>query len=274
MLKKLPLLLCLVLLCSCSRVKLAYRFSDWMIASQAHKFLKLDHAQEKQMKADIKAYMAWHRRNMLPAYAEACKKLAKGLRGEEKPEENIPAILAMGDTLYAQTMRPMIGPTAGLLASLNDAQIAHVKEVQDKELAGQKTKYTETQKEDSTKKNQKAYFKFLEEFTGKISQEQRDKIIALPLRVTTEAWMADKEKRNRELIALLYERKGQPSLESFLASWWLRDRSKPDPTRMDPKEVQAYFVSFYGILDESQRLRAAEKLEGFARDFEELAATD
>jgi hypothetical protein len=130
----------LATLCSCSRVKLAYPFANLYVSSQAHRYLKLDASQEEILQSEIKLYMAWHRRQMLPAYAAACRKLSRGLRGLEPAKDNIEAMTPLLGALYADGMEPLIKPTAKLLAGLDSKQVDFLDAALQKEVAKQRQK--------------------------------------------------------------------------------------------------------------------------------------
>jgi hypothetical protein len=263
-------------LCSCSRVKLAYPFANLYVSSQAHHYLKLDSDQEKVLQSQIKAYMAWHRRQMLPAYAAACRKLSRGLKGLEPAKDNIEAMTPILGALYADGMEPLIKPTAKLLAGLDSKQVDFLDAAMQKEVSKQRQKILDSHKDPEKVKSIKRTLGYIEDFAGPLSREQKEKIKALSLavHVPAEAWLLEREKRDKRLMELLRGEKNQEALEAWLKEAWLRGRmseSKSDPDRVNAVGLKAYFLGVLEVLTPQQRVRAAEVLEDYARDFEELA---
>ena len=226
------------------------------------------------LKVEALDYMRWHRKTMLPAYAAACRKLALGFRGGEAASANVDASMLLLNSLYAQTLGPLAKPAAGILAHLRAPQIEFLAKALEKDQAEKRKQYL-ADPEEAKQARAKRALDYVGEFAGSLSQAQKDKIasLTLALHVPVDAWLADREQRGQELLALLKAKKGAPEIEAFLRAWWLHGRdSKPDPTRVDPVELKAYFLGVMEVLTPEQREHAAKKLEEYAENFEELAA--
>src|SRR6185503_1123476 len=129
------------MLSSCSRVKLAYNYADWLLEMQAHKFLDLNDEADKKLINEIDAYHAWHRKEMLPRYAALARRLAKGFRGEEKAEDNIREMLPLLNQAWQDTMEPAYLPMAEAMISLDERGLKYLETSYAVENARQRKNY-------------------------------------------------------------------------------------------------------------------------------------
>jgi hypothetical protein len=275
-------LLCLllaVLLCSCSRIQLAYHFFPWYLSSRAHHYLKLDDAQEKVLKQDLRDYAAWHRATMLPAYAAACRRLALGLRGKEEPSQNIAQVTPLLTTLYCDTMQPLVAPSAALLASLEAPQIDYLEAALKDELKEQRKDFLEDPAAAQQRRLEKSVV-YVEDYAGALDEGQKRQVEALTLavHVPSQAWIEDRQRRAEDLLRLLRssepQAQKQVEAQAILGKWWLRGRmaqDSSDKTRMDPEALKAYFLGVFKLLRPEQRQKAAARMEALAQGMESLA---
>jgi hypothetical protein len=282
MLRKTPRLLSLLLLvfvCSCTRIQLAYHFFPWYLSSRAHHYLKLDENQEKILKQDLSDYAAWHRSTMLPAYAAACRKLSRGLRGQEEAGGNIAQVTPLLTTLYCDSMEPLVAPSAALLAGLKGPQMDYLEAALKEDLREQRKEFLEDPSA-AQKRRLERSVGYVEDYAGGLDADQKRQVeeLTLAVHVPTQAWIEDKEKRSADLLKLLRssepEAQKKAEAEKLLGSWWLRGRMAPDSrdkTRMDPEKLKSSFFGVYKLLRPEQRERAAKNMDSLAESFEALA---
>ncbi len=70
----LAIALCALLLQACSAVQFASQQAPTALLWQADNHLDLNSRQEARLKADLAAFLAWHRKTQLPVYAEVLAK--------------------------------------------------------------------------------------------------------------------------------------------------------------------------------------------------------
>ena len=269
--------LCLAaaLACSCSRFKLAYSYADWLLLRQAHQYMVLNPDAEAALAAEIGAYHAWHRKEMLPAYAALCRKLARGFRGQERDEDNVAQATPMLSTLWSDTLEPMISPLAGALESMDEKGIARLEAAYAKDSARQRKLYLDDPAGAQKRRIQKT-LAYVEDFSGPLSPAQKEAIGALAAGIPMPyaLWVADRERRKQELIAILKAHKGEAAIEAALRDWWLKSRvsqGAPAEGQMDVRELKRFFLGTLRALTAAQREAAALKLEAYAGQFEELS---
>jgi hypothetical protein len=272
-------LICLVLtasaLCSCSRLKLAYSYADWLLLRQARQYMELNPDAEAALSGEIEAYHAWHRKEMLPAYAALCRKLARGFRGQERDEANVEEATPMLSTVWLDTVEPMITPVAGALESMDAKGIARLEEAYAKDSEKQRKLYLDDPAAAERRRVQKT-LAYVEDFSGPLSPAQKEAIGALAsgIPMPYAFWVADRERRKRELVALLKAHEGKAAIEAALRDWWLKSRisqGAPAEGQMDVREVKRFFLGTLRALTPAQREAAALKMEAYAAQFDELS---
>ena len=262
-------------LCSCSRIKLTYNYANLLLLHQAHLYLKLNPAAEAELSKKIGDYHAWHRRQMLPAYASLCRKLARGFRGQEKEELNVNEATPLLSSLWLDTIEPMIPPVAEALASLDAKGIDYLEAAYAKDSEKQRRLYLDDPPAAEARRVQKTV-DYVEGFSGQLSPDQKEKVAALALAVNMPYafWVADREHRKLEMVSLLRARKGLPAIQAALRDWWLRSRiskAAPSQGQMDLRQVKQFFLGTLRVLTPAQREAAAMKMDDYARQFEELS---
>lgn len=272
------ILICLAgaMLSSCSRVKLAYNYGDWLLQMQAHKFLDLNSEADKKLEAEIDAYHAWHRKEMLPRYAALARRLAKGFRGEENPEDNMKVMMPLLNQAWQETLEPAYAPLAEAMASLDERGLKYLETSYAVDNAKQRKHYLKDP-EAAKKRRVKRNLTYVADFAGELSEEQKKKIaeIVLSTRVPSGAWIENRERRQGQLMALLKGKKDKGEIVALLRDWWTNsrlDEKGKDEAKMDSAEVRVFFMRLLEVLTPEQRERGAKKMEDYALKFEELAA--
>jgi hypothetical protein len=249
-----------------------------MLRHKAAKYLVLGPEAQIRLDASIQAYCAWHRKEMLPAYAVICRRIAQGLRGTENPDDNIRYVLPRLNQLYDDTVRPMAGPVAAAMVSLDAKGRLALAGAFAQERANEKKRYLD----DPVGTRKRRVEKTLErvsEFAGDLSREQKAKIaaIALALPMPVNAWATELERRHDALIAMLQSGKSEPAVEAFLLDWWLESRvnnADKAAAQISDAALHKFCLGILETLTPAQRENAARTMEDYAADFEWLASQD
>jgi len=220
--------------------------------------------------------MVWHRKEMLPTYAALCRKIAQGLRGSEPEKDNIRLVTPMLSGIWADTVEPAIVPVARALWSLDEHGIEKLEEAYALDSAKQRQLYLADPKAADARRVEKT-LGYVRMFAGTLGQDQVRKITAATLAVHMpyQAWITDRDRRKRDLLALLRQHQSELMVEGALHDWWLRSRvsgSQVQPGQMDQSEVKQFFLDVTQALTPAQRDNAARELEAYATEFDQLAA--
>jgi hypothetical protein len=265
-----------LLFCACSRMKMAYELGPWYLEKEAREALpSLTAEQSRRLKQDVQAYAHWHRQQALPAYAEALHSLAAGLSGSAAARSSrLAGPLLTG--LWAQSVEPLIKPSAALLCSMDHAQLQAFREKLAQRSRRQRQLYLDNP-EKAFQRRFKTLRSYMEDYAGGLSapQVQRFETLSRSFVIPYRAWIEHKERQQQELLRLLEEHHGVEAVQGFLRDWWLGPRSGGEGReawQWDEKAQDDYVKGTLDLLDPLQRQRVAVRLENLARDFETLHA--
>ncbi len=260
-------------LASCTVVRVAYESADEYLHYRANQYLDLDAKGSQELEERIAEFFAWHRKNALPHYArlsdEAAKRVSTGLAAED---------IAWGyDTLLAharQSLRVGAERIAPLLDRLTPRQIAHMEKrfaEDNRKFAKEHLKGTEAERR---KRRAKRVEQRLEDWVGRLSQEQRQKVQRFAERVPLydELRERDRKRMQAEFLDMVRRREAERRLPDWVAHWERgRDPAHVAASERFRKEYGELLLELDRTLSPEQRARAEANLRRYAEDFRILA---
>ena len=269
-------------LCSCGLVRTGYDQLDTLAYWWMDRYLDFNDSQKREVKADLKAWHAWHRSTQLPAYADFLAELQQMAKGDVSPPAACDAIVKARDqfeTLVLQT-----APQAATLAlSLEPANLKRLR----KKFAEEDKQWREKWLDVSTKELAEDRFdewsNRSEFFYGRLSAAQKQAIRDAIARSALDpkiSWML-RQRRQEDILATLEKiRKTKPSptlAEAEIRALMERALHPDDPVGVEMRqnlfnEACANSAAMHKLATPTQRKRAEEKLAGLEQDFRKLAA--
>lgn len=264
----------------CAAIKLGYNNADTLALFQLDSYLELGPEQEQTVKERVNTLLAWHRSTQLPDYVAFIDKMRAKVAGP----------VTAGDVLEFNkqlTARMMIAgdkaapDIAHLALTLSPEQINHAA----KKVAADSTKARRefVREEKATGEERvKKYAERSESWFGKLTDEQKEIIRkSLASRPTDATWWIDeRERRQREFIALLRKIQAERPTEE-VAARWVRSyfahlnipseaerRTRAESYRRGSAELIAQLINH---ATPEQRLKLDKKLNDYAQDFRSLA---
>jgi hypothetical protein len=264
---------------SCSKLKLGYEYADWLVIYSVEDNFDLDKPQRARFKEDVEAYFKWHRKAMLPRYADllsnAADSLGKGLR-----PEGVDSAYARFRALYRETMAPTVEKSVELLASLTPTQVDHWLEKQKKKTLKLKKDFSGS-REDQLERRYEKTVDELEDWTGRLSKDQRKQIRTLSraLPWNGHLWLENREKFQLRLGALLKTRPPRQEIRALMEDWFLhpeRLRSQEYDARIKESEskIRAMAGRIFHLLTPAQRQHFRGRMEKLAEDFRRMSRQD
>jgi hypothetical protein len=270
-----------LLLVACSQLQLGYNNADTVIAYSLDSYLDLDDEQERLARERIGALHRWHRSTQLPGYVQllndAQKKVAGPVTAADVLEFNAGvrrALAAIGEQAAPDLAR--------LALTLKPAQIDRLAERLARDTSKARRELVRFAGPESLESRVERYVEQAEDWFGRLSPSQKETIRAsLASRPEAqEAWMQERERRQRELVAVMARiRAEQPPLSTATA--WLREyfaqlaeprdaerRAQLATFREESAELVARLVN---SATPAQRAALAKKLRGYAVDLDSLA---
>lgn len=273
----------LALVAACSTLKLGYNNADSLLVFALDSYFDLDDEQERLARERARTIVAWHRATQLRDYVELIETAGRRLETHIGADE----VLAY----YAEMNRRMLAigersapDLAALALTLTPAQIAHFAD----KLAQDSAKARRQMERDGGRGALEARVKTavgrVKDWFGSVTPEQERLIRAsLAQRPGGHAWwMAERERRQRELIDILQrivaERPAPEQAARWFEQYFARLTQPADPERH--AELQRFrlgnaelIASLINAASPAQKRALLKKLRGYAEDFTTLAAS-
>ena len=271
------LLLSLALLAGCSGARFAYDNADSALRWVADDYFAFEDAQAQDFRARLARFHAWHRSEELPRYSElmqaAAAKLGDGLT-REKLLWAWDSVKARYRALVAQAAPEL----AAVLATLTPAQFEHLRQrfaQSDREFAAE---HLEGGEAAERKRREKRNLARMRDWFGDLTEAQetliRSASAALPL--TDSLRLQNRQRRQREFVALLLAHRTQaelaPELRRWLGDW--EEGAAPEYLRASALQREGYLQMLLALdpgLTPAQRAHAAARLNEYGELFAALA---
>lgn len=265
-------LLVACLLAGCSMVRLAYESADSYLRYRAGAYLDVHGEQADELDAAIDAFHDWHRKQALPQYARLAGEAAQRVDDGLTPED-----LVWGyDSLIAQTrigLREGAQRIAPLLGRLDAQQIAHIESRLAEENRRFEKEFLRGTEGARRERRAERIVKRLEDWVGRLSQAQVERVRQYSARAPLLAEMRLREHQRVQAAGLELLRAGKiEGLPEFVAYW---DRGR-DPAyaagiEASRRELFALLLDLDRTLAPGQRAQAVANLQRYAADFRQLS---
>ena len=265
--------LLIVLLSACSTVRLAYEHADTYLRWRASDYLDLDGEMEDRLDGAIADFLSWHRANALPKYAtlldQADQRFARGLSIADL-DWGYDAVMVQA----RESVRVAAERMAPILDQLTPAQVAHF----ERQLAEDNRKFARQNlrggEREQRKRRTERNVERLEDWVGKLSKAQVDRVAQYSARAPLLDEMRDRDHKRLqgELLGMMRARQCRERLPDAAANWQRgRDPAYVAALDLARKEYFAMALDIDRSLTLQQRNRGLKKLRGYAEDFRKLA---
>jgi hypothetical protein len=254
-------------------VRLVYDNADTYLRWRAQLYLDLDGAMADELDERIAAFMAWHRAQALPKYAQITDEAAR--RFERRLA---PADLVWGyDAIMAQareSVRQAAVQGAPLLDQLTPQQIANLeRRLGEDNRRFQRENLRGSERERRRRRTERNVER-LEDWVGRLSQAQLERVKQYSERAPLLDELRDRDHKRlqAELLAILRAKQARKRLPELAANWERgREPAYVAALEASRKEYFAMALDIDRSLSDKQRARAAAELRRYADDFRALA---
>jgi hypothetical protein len=266
-------------LSGCNKLKLGYEYADWLVTYSVEDNFDLDKPQRNLLKEQVDAYFHWHRKQMLPVYADFAAYVADSARNGLRPAE-IDSGYARYRNLYRATLEPVVEKSTDLLQSLTPEQV-------DQWLDRQRKKNAKLRKDFSGSMEERLEHRYgkivdeMEDWTGRLSKEQKAKIKALNRTLPWNGflWLETREKMQEQLGELLRKKASKEEVKAHLGNYLLdTDTLKSAEYRIKSREFETRMRTLIYVIHNSltpeQKRRFIQQVEKLAKDFRVLSSQD
>ncbi len=275
-------LLLIFTLSACGLVRTGYDHLDTLAYWWMDRYLDFNESQKREVKADLKAWHAWHRSSQLPAYADLLAELQHMAKNDVTPPAACDVIMKARDqfeTLVLQT-----APQAASLAlSLEPANLKHLRKKFAEEDKQWREKWLDVSAKQLAEDRLEEWSERSEFFYGRLTAAQKQAIRDAIARSALDpkiSWML-RQRRQEDILATLEKiRKTKPSptlAEAEIRALMERALHPDDPVGAEMRrdlfnEACANSAAMHKLATPTQRKRAEEKLAGLEKEFRKLAA--
>ena len=269
-----------VALASCATMKLGYNNADTLAVIQLNSYCDLTQDQELTVKERVNSLLAWHRSTQLRDYAsfvdQARAKLAGVVTAADVVEFNHQLnarMMATGDRAAPDI--------AHLALTLTNEQIDQAAKKIASDAAKARREQARLEKEPGAERVKK-YGERAESWFGRLTDAQKDIVRKSMANRPSDAswWIDEKERRQREFIALLRKIRAERPTEET-ATRWVRAyfkqliqapdaerRARTEAYRRHSAELVAQLIN---AATPEQRAHLDKKLADYSGDFRSLA---
>lgn len=265
---------------SCAAMKLGYNNADMLALFQLDSYLDLNSEQEQTVKERVNALVAWHRSTQLRDYVAFIDKARAKVGGRVTVSD----VMEFNQQLNARLMTAgdkAAPDIAHLALTLSPEQIDHAAKKVASDSNKARREFVREERLTGAERVKK-YAERSESWFGKLTDEQKEIIRKSLANRPTDAtwWIDERERRQREFIALLRKIQADRPTEE-VATRWLRTyftqlnvppdaerRTRAESYRRGSAELIAQLINH---ATPEQRIKLDKKLNDYAQDFKSLA---
>lgn len=277
-----PLVATAIATTGCSMARLGYDALPTWAHWQVERYFDLDEQQRDIVGRHLDELHRWHRRSQLPEYGAFLREVDDRLRTPVDAEAFGPWRDRVGEAWEALAERLAPG-VAELGLTLREEQIRRLRERFSD--ANEKLRGEMLPAKGKTREEARAerLVKRAEFFLGRLTSAQAREIsvLAAGLPPTEEAWLAEREARQRGFIRLLEQlRREQPpkaearrlAHEYLVGMWTPHEARRGNRIERSIEAGDQFAAQVLEIATPKQRAHLSKLIAGFAADFEALSA--
>ena len=269
-------------LSACGLVRTGYDNLDTLAYWWMDRYLDFNESQKREVKADLKAWHAWHRNTQLLVHADLLAELRQMAKNDVSPPAACDAITKARDQFEMLVLQT--APQAATLAlSLEPANLKRLRKKFAEEDKQWREKWLDVSAKQLAEDRLDEWTDRSEFFSGRLSAAQKQAIRDAIARSALDpkiSWML-RQRRQEDILATLEKiRKTKPSpelAEAEIRALMERALNPDDGVGSEMRrnlfnEACANSAAMHKLATTAQRKRAEEKLAGLEQDFRKLAA--
>lgn len=277
------------LLAGCSLLRVGYQQAPTFVYWWIDGYVDLNDDQSPRLRHAIDQWFDWHRRNELPVYITL---LARAQREVMEPAtaQAMCAWRDEGQRRLDDALERAAPGLGSLMLSLTPGQLANIERKLAKNGAELRKDYAQADRGERAQASLERTTERFEKLYGRLDATQRTRLAQLLAASTFDAerWLAERERRNRDLMQTLAgitasarsqepgAAQGQAQAAVQLLGQRLVRSVRPDYRVYQERLVQdncAMAATMHNLTTPAQRQRARDKLKGWEDDLRMLAAS-
>lgn len=239
--------------------------------------VSLEAPQSQALKGALAEFLDWHRRSELPRYAQFAERFAAEA-GRPLGRARIDAARREIETLWRDSVARAAPDAARWLADLDAQQRVELFESLGDDDDELREEFCESDAAKRQRRREKSFVSTAEDWVGRLDEAQRALVRERLGRLapTGCGWVEQRLAVRRELEGLVERSASTPGYPDEVTRLLLRPEDRWDAGYREQFDanreiVVSLLADLDATLDARQRQRLVTKLQGFARDFRELA---
>lgn len=266
-------------LTGCNKIGLLYEFADKLVLFNVEDNFDLEKLQRARLKEDVEAYFRWHRKDMLPAYADFLAYVADSVRNGLRPVE-IDSGFRRYQRLSRATMEPVTEKAVFMLQSLEPGQIDAWIEKQHKKNQKLRKQFSGSVQERLDHRCKKIIDE-MEDWTGKLNKDQKSRIKALngSLPWNGDLWLELRETVQDSVASMLRRKATTAELQAYLGAYFqggdaLKSETYRTRNRDFERRMCTLIYMIHNMLTTEQKRRLLQQVDKTAQDFRALSKAE
>jgi len=272
------LIIAVLLVTACSVSRLAYLNAPPLVLWYVGGYVDMSDPQKTFLRERLTRAMAWHRQAELPEY----QRTIEGLIGRVETKMSAQDVrTTYGDLkdYYQRSIEHLLPDFADFLLMIDASQLSHVESKfadDNRKMVKESVKGTP---DDRRSLRTKRFIEQFEEWTGHLSNEQRQLISnrSQALSDSTEERLGDRRYRQAEILEIVRKKPKRDVAIATLHKLFIDTDSwrRPEYTRLLRERDEAFIqvvAELSGTLTPEQRANLQRKLGGYSRDISSITA--
>jgi len=267
--------LILLLVSSCSKTQIAYKFSDWFLLERVDHYFQITPSQEEYLEERLEHLLSWHRTHEMPEIISTLTEFHERYR-DGLDMADLDWLSDDHRSYFKRFFRKAVPDFSQFLATLDDSQIRHFK-TQLKKKNDFLIKQANMTDEELKANTREWFVELLEDWFGDLNREQKTSIHGWLTgeRKWVLAKLENRRKFQKDMVALLKEHQTEKEIEAQLTVWIEKPESRWTPefkNQIDKKMAlwKELLFKVDAIITPVQRNHALEKIQEYIDDFKTL----
>ena len=270
-------ILSLLVLSACT-TRFIYNRVDWFVVWKVGDYVTLKDEQKARLKADLNDRLEYVRINEMPRVAEFLNQAAREVESGYITADMLDSYYNEMLTFFDEFMLGIVPLSTTFLYSLDDEQIQELFENLEEINQEMYEEYSGRTPEEREKNRNKSAIKSTENWTGRLSSEQKEILKDALARMAdaSEQWIDYQREWQLRFRTLLLERPPEDEYRAELTQLFVYPRNSHSDEYRSKVEanrviLNAAFAELLTGLTDKQRKRVVKKLDGYAKDLTKLS---
>lgn len=263
-------------LAGCSRINLAYRNLDLLVAWSLDDYLDMDRNQQARLREQLREHLAWHCRTQLPDDLVTLQRMRRQIEQGTLDEQAIHSHYQSIRQAIAAVAVEITPTTVELLRELDERQVRQLAEALARDHQEHEDTYLAAPLPQQIRERAERMGKRIEQWTGKLNATQQQRILAWAhaLGGQNRLWLENRQRWQASLLDALTERQTTAFEQRIAHLLQQRQAMETDSYRTTLARNERATISLisdlYALSSAQQRRHLDQRLQRLGQDLGSL----